>query len=121
MCLSHFKFYSAEGFLFFQDCVLTEEFPLFSFPTEKSYLNQRLLNVKNWRAFLSSLRSQKLSLLLSFVPAHDQNISFFCFMIEKSFHVSLTSSGERMWFGAFCVVTVVCQRIMLTQRKNVSC
>lgn len=63
MCLSHFKFYLAEGFLFFQDCVLTEEFLLFSFPTEKSHLNQRLLNVKNWRAFfkLASLAKIKLS------------------------------------------------------------
>lgn len=63
MCLSHFKFYLAEGFLFFQDCVLTEEFLLFSFSTEKSHLNQRLLNVKNWRAFfkLASLAKIKLS------------------------------------------------------------
>lgn len=63
LCVSHFKFYLAEGFLFFQDCVLTEEFLLFSFPTEKSHLNQRLLNVKNWRAFfkLASLAKIKLS------------------------------------------------------------
>lgn len=105
MCLSHFKFYSAEGFLFFQDCVLTEEFPLFSFPTEKSHLNQQLLNVKNWRAFLSSLRSQKLSL----VPAHDQKYIFFLFydweILSRFVNVIRRENVVRSLLCRYCCVS----------------